>query len=539
VAGTGRSDTAGIWLATTPANAFHRRLTLALMAALFLAFLMAASFANVSFPSSNGFIPYIQGTMFVAELITAALLFTKFSILRSNALLILANGYLFCAVIIIAHTLTFPGAFAPGGLLGASFQTAGWLHVVWHLVFPASVIAYAWMRNTECSNDTPYALGRAQKAAIFSNIAIVTGSVIALTCGIIAADKYLPSLFLDNRAFASLAIYTGWFTAATCVVAIFSLWKGEQSVLNGWVMVAIFATLLEMIMLSFIRERFTIGWYCVRFFGVTTSTIVLIALLTETATLYARLAVALRTLERDRDNKLINVQAVVAAIAHEVRQPLTGIAAGGGAARRFLERNPPDVVRARVSLERVVDATHHVSQVFDGIRALFGKGGEGQGLVDLNKIVLDVMQSMRVEFRAHLVAIQTDLTAELPLVTGHEGQLRELVTNLFQNAFEAMRETRDRTRLLKVSTALHNRTEVVFTAEDTGPGIEPERLASIFGAFVTTKAQGTGLGLAICRMIVEHHGGQLTASSDGVSGARFQFVLPLVEPMKKAVASAA
>jgi signal transduction histidine kinase len=538
VAGTNGSDTAGIWLATTPANAFHRRLTLAVMAALFSAFLVAASFANVSFPSSNGFIPYIQGTMFVAELITAALLFTKFSILRSNALFILANGYLFCALIIIAHTLTFPGAFAPGGLLGASFQTAGWLHVVWHLVFPVSVIAYTWMRNREDTNDATVALGRAPKAAIFSSIAVVIVSVITLTCGIIAADKFLPSLFLDNRAFTSLAVYTGWFTAVTCVVAFLWLWKGDQSVLDRWVMVAIFATLLEMIMLSFIGERFTIGWYCVRFFGVTTSTIVLIALLTETSQLYARLAIALGTLQRDRDNKLINAQAIVAAIAHEVRQPLTGITAGGGAARRFLERNPPDVARARVSIETVVNAAHHVSQVFEGIRALFGKGGEGQGSVDLNQIVLDVMQSMRVEFRTQLVAIQTELTAKLPLVTGHEGQLREVVTNLFQNAFEAMRETTDRNRLLKVSTALRNRSEVVLTVEETGPGIEPERLAGIFGAFVTTKAQGTGLGLAICRMIIEHHGGQLTASSDGVSGALFQFVLPF-EPTKKALPSAA
>jgi signal transduction histidine kinase len=537
VAATDASDTVGIWLATTPANGFQRRLTLALMAALFLAFLGAVSFANVSFPSSNAFIPYIQGTMFVAELITAVLLFTKFSILRSNALFILANGYLFSAVIIVAHTLTFPGAFAPGGLFGASFQTAGWLHVVWHLVFPASVIAYAWMRNREDTGST-LTLGRAPKAAIFSSVAVVTGSVVALTCGIIAADKYLPPLFLDTRAFTPLAVYTGWFTAVTCVVAFLWLWKGEHSVLDRWVMVAIFATLLEMIMLTFIRERFTIGWYCVRFFGVTTATVVLIALLTETSQLYARLAVALRTLERDRDNKLINVQAVVAAIAHEVRQPLTGITAGGGAARRFLERNPPDVARARVSLEMVVNAAHHVSQILDGIRALFGKGGEGQGSVDLNQIVLDVMQSMRVEFRTQLVAIQTDLTAKLPLVTGHEGQLREVVTNLFQNALEAMRETPDRTRLLKVSTALHNRREVVLTVEDTGPGIKPERLAGIFGAFVTTKAHGTGLGLAICRMIIEHHGGQLTASSDGVSGALFQFVLPIA-PAKNAFPSAA
>ena len=54
----------------------------------------------------------------------------------------------------------------------------------------------------------------------------------------------------------------------------------------------------------------------------------------------------------------------------------------------------------------------------------------------------------------------------------------------------------------------------------------PKRVGRIFDAFATTKPEGTGLGLAICRMIIEHHGGELTAASDGKSGARFAFVLP-------------
>jgi signal transduction histidine kinase len=62
--------------------------------------------------------------------------------------------------------------------------------------------------------------------------------------------------------------------------------------------------------------------------------------------------------------------------------------------------------------------------------------------------------------------------------------------------------------------------------EDSGPGIDPNRLEGIFDPFITTKADGMGLGLAICRMIVERHGGQLSALSDGKNGARFQFVLP-------------
>src|SRR5205823_5785538 len=145
----------------------------------------------------------------------------QFSILRSPSLLILANGYLFTGLITASHTLTFPGAFAPEGLLGAGLQTAGWLHVIWHLAFPASVIVYAWMRNRE---NTKHPIQHLVKGAIFSSIVVVTGSVVAVTWLTIAADENLPRLFLDKTTLAPLAVYTGWLTAMTCVLAFLSLW---------------------------------------------------------------------------------------------------------------------------------------------------------------------------------------------------------------------------------------------------------------------------------------------------------------------------
>ena len=85
----------------------------------------------------------------------------------------------------------------------------------------------------------------------------------------------------------------------------------------------------------------------------------------------------------------------------------------------------------------------------------------------------------------------------------------------------------DRSRILRVRTEPRGRDAVAVAVEDSGPGIAPSQLDDIFGAFVTTKPHGMGLGLAICRMIIEHHGGALTASSDGQNGATFQFVLPI------------
>jgi signal transduction histidine kinase len=82
-------------------------------------------------------------------------------------------------------------------------------------------------------------------------------------------------------------------------------------------------------------------------------------------------------------------------------------------------------------------------------------------------------------------------------------------------------------RALRVRTEISGRDEIAVLVQDSGPGIDPKQLDNVFKAFVSTKANGTGLGLAICRMIVEGHGGQLTASSDGKSGALFPFTLPI------------
>ena len=126
----------------------------------------------------------------------------------------------------------------------------------------------------------------------------------------------------------------------------------------------------------------------------------------------------------------------------------------------------------------------------------------------------------------HGVETRLELASELPLVEGHRRQLEEVIFNLVHNAIEAMDATTDRNRVLQVRTELNGHDAITVAVRDSGPGIDPQRTDSIFAAFVTTKSHGMGLGLGICRMIIEHHGGQLTASSDGKNGSLFQFVLP-------------
>jgi PAS domain S-box-containing protein len=236
---------------------------------------------------------------------------------------------------------------------------------------------------------------------------------------------------------------------------------------------------------------------------------------------------AVETLQRERDNKLLNVEAATASIAHEVRQPLAAIAASGDAGKRFLAMKPPDLDEVRAILDQIAANCRHASEVFDSISALFKKVDHSRRPVDINEIALGVLQSVHGQLRDHGVATETELAPDLPLVDGNQGQLRQVVFNLIHNAIEAMATTTDRARLLRITTQPQGHNAIAVAVEDSGPGIDPGRLNSIFDAFVTTKADGMGLGLAICRMIVQRHGGRLLASSDGRTGARVQFVLPV------------
>jgi signal transduction histidine kinase len=239
-------------------------------------------------------------------------------------------------------------------------------------------------------------------------------------------------------------------------------------------------------------------------------------------------------LERERDNKLLSAQALTAAIVHEVRQPLTAVSVNGSAALQFLRKTPPNLAEVRTALNDIIRDTHRTNEVLEGIRALFGKSHQKREQVDVNELILGVLQSSRKDLQDHGVETRLELASELPLVDGHRRQLEEVIFNLVHNAIEAMDATTDRDRLLQARTELSDHNAITVAVRDSGPGIDPQRLDSIFGAFVTTKSHGMGLGLAICRMIIERHGGRLTASSDGKNGSLFQVVLPTISRVKNA-----
>ena len=99
-------------------------------------------------PEVHSFVAVYTTAMFVTDSITAILLFTQFSILRSRAILVIASGYLFTALLIVPYALAFPGVFAPNGVMDG-LQTTAHLYLLWHCSFPLFVIGYALSKDED------------------------------------------------------------------------------------------------------------------------------------------------------------------------------------------------------------------------------------------------------------------------------------------------------------------------------------------------------------------------------------------------------
>jgi signal transduction histidine kinase len=234
-----------------------------------------------------------------------------------------------------------------------------------------------------------------------------------------------------------------------------------------------------------------------------------------------------RLRESERENQLLNIEAITVSIAHEIKQPLTAIALHGGAGLRFLAMEPPNLEEARLLLAAIRNDSHRAVELLDGMGNLFRRVGEARDTVDINELACEVLQPLQKNIQSHGIATRLELFPDLPAVKGNKIQLHQVISNLVNNAFEAMAGGCGSGKFLRVSTERRNRDAIAVKVEDSGPGIDPSRLEDVFDAFFTTKSHGTGLGLAICRLIVERHGGALTASSDGKSGALFEFTLPI------------
>jgi two-component system sensor kinase FixL len=229
-----------------------------------------------------------------------------------------------------------------------------------------------------------------------------------------------------------------------------------------------------------------------------------------------------------RVNRVMLVGEMTASIAHEINQPLTGVVANAGTCLRWLALEPPDLDEVRHYLGLIVRDGNRASAVIGRIRGLVRKQPPKAERLDVNDALAEVLALTNSDLQKNGVAVRTRFSPSLPIVVGDRVQVQQVMLNLIVNASEAMTRVDDRPRQLEAVTGTTaDESDVFVEVRDSGPGLDPNSVNSLFDSFFTTKTNGMGMGLSISRSIVEAHGGHLVAEPNKPHGAVFRFTVPL------------
>jgi len=522
-------------LANVPPTVGQRRMAGAFVLGLLAILAGTWPFATVKLPAIDAFVPSLAAALFVSDCVTAALLFAHFSILRQWALLVIANGYLFTALIVVAHALAFPGAFGPTGILGSGLQSAVWLYWFWHSGLSLAILGYALLKDTDRVISV-----RSTRLAMGLSMAGTFALVVGLFWFVTRYESLLPTTFVDIHPLGLFRrIVGGVVNLVLGGIVLCVLWLRRRSLLDQWLIVALCALLIEVLLASVLSgARYNLAWYAGRFYQLVTATVVMVVLLAEMARLYAHLAQSNMMLQREREMlqraidaqrhereaRLVTGDAVAATIAHELKQPLSAMITRSETGLRWLDRSVPDLDKAKEQFKHIAADGHRAGAVIESIRASFNKDARIRTSLDVNDLVHEALALVQDDLQSHRILTEARSNSQIPRVMGDRTQLRQVLLNLMTNAIESM-ATVDGPRVLAVKSEVRDDGGVMISIADTGTGINSQDLQRVFNPLFTTKSGGMGMGLSICRSIIEAHEGTLWVVPNAPGGSVFQFVL--------------
>ena len=566
--GSGRTGASGeetpVFLSLLPARPGERRFAFAVMAVSLAVFVALAPFAKVQLPRLDAFIPLYQSALVISHLIIAVLLFGQFSIVRTRGLLILASAYLFTTLMVVAHTLSFPGLFAPGGLLGSGAQTTAWLYMIWHGGFSLLVIGYALFNGAKI--DAP-------PNQIITFSVIVVAAVVAVVMALTSAGQdWLPAIMDGDRytPMMSVVVLAVWLIG---LFALLLLWRRKaDTALDLWLVVVVGAWLLDVALAAvFNGGRFDLGFYAGRIYGLLASGTVLLVLLLETRALYVRHALELQqtnqalreskarlrqlnetleqrvqertqrleeeAAERERMEaalrdvqKLEAIGRMTGGIAHDFNNLLAVII---GNVDELMER-----FRDRPDMESLLAINHAAERGARLIRQLMTFSRNKllkTDTIDLKQRARDMgsflTQSLRGDIR-----LVFDWPEDLWPVRCDGDELDLAMVNLCVNARDAMPDGglvriagRNIAAIEKQEPSLGLAGDYVqLSLSDTGHGIAGDDLKRVFEPFFTTKEIGKGTGLGLCQVygFCQQAGGRAMVESVEGQGTTVTLYLP-------------
>ena len=528
-------DERSTFLSAALAEPADRRLALWAVVASTVLFVASIPFARTQLAPVPAFIASYQSALIVSDLITAVLLFAQFRLLGRRALLALAAGYLFTALMAVAHALTFPGLFAATGLLGASPQSTAWMYMFWHAGFPALLIAYALLKtDTPEPADSP--ANPRTGLAVAGSVAAVAVAAVALTALATVGAAQLPPIMEGNR-YTPAMVFVVSSVWALSALALIVLWRRPpHTVLDLWLMVVACAWIFDIGLAAvFNGGRYDLGFYEGRLYGLLAACFVLVVLLAENGRLYARLLAAYTGERRERQRVQEKTAELAAAnrdldafsysVSHDLRAPLRAVAGYAEILEEDFGKSLGDEGRKMLTVVR--EGARRMGRMIDDLLEFsrLGRQEPDQAPVDMTLLAReawDALASKAPHARLRL--------GELPQARADPSLIRHVWANLVDNALKYSRKRPD--PLIEVG-ARTEAGQAVYWVRDNGAGFDMRYASQLFGVFKRLHSPqefpGTGVGLAIVKRIISRHGGRIWAESRPGQGATFYFSLALTD----------
>ncbi|PIE20802.1 MAG: PAS domain-containing sensor histidine kinase [Neptuniibacter caesariensis] len=234
-------------------------------------------------------------------------------------------------------------------------------------------------------------------------------------------------------------------------------------------------------------------------------------------------------LELAHMSRLLSVGEMATGLAHEVNQPLAAILNYCHGTQRRLEEGADDSVSiVSNSMKLIMKQAKRASEIIKRMRSFVRKADYQRIEFSINDSCREVSAFLHQEALDHNITFDFHLSEKMPNLVADKVQIEQVLLNLMRNAIEAYSDCKKTYRPVIISTQT-TAGYIHITVEDKAKGISREGLANLFEPFYTSKSTGLGMGLSISQTIIETHGGQLWAESDGETGTHFYLKLPLRE----------
>jgi signal transduction histidine kinase len=224
-----------------------------------------------------------------------------------------------------------------------------------------------------------------------------------------------------------------------------------------------------------------------------------------------------------RAEHLASLGELAAGLAHEIRNPLAGIAGVVDIIGKELPVNSP----SRAIMGDVQNEVNHIKNILNDLLSYSRPRSPNFHPTDINTSVEQAVQLARQQVTTKPIQILFEPNPSLPLVLHDPALIQQVILNLLLNSIQAISGA----GLVEVHSVLE-RDFVVLQVSDNGRGISPDSLTKIFKPFFTTRNEGTGLGLSLANGIVQSHGGRIEVTSAAQKGTQFKVWLPIAGPQK-------